>query len=111
MDLGVATPEQLARYGDGECWKLAQAIHDATGWPMVLWSDDDGVTGHVMVRCPDGWYVDVESVVDAAHMASVGWRDEPTVVRSADALQWGVSAGDVDDQTRELAARIVAAIR
>lgn len=101
------TAEQVERYGNGECWALAQAIADITGWPMTLWSLDDGTTGHVMVRHPEGTYIDVSGTTTEAEMLAEWQQEPPTIVKSATALEWGVSRSDVDDDTRALAARLV----
>jgi hypothetical protein len=55
------------------CEVLAKALHERTGWPIVVVSDGpDGVVGwlHAAVRRPDGMIVDIEGV----HTAD-GWLE------------------------------------
>jgi len=46
----------------GECYALALALNERTGWPLVLFTNGDHWTGppfHVAVRHPSGDYMDV----------------------------------------------------
>lgn len=51
----------------GQCHTFALAMHDLTGWPMLMlaedadWSPDTwGYWAHVVVRTPDGGYIDIK---------------------------------------------------
>lgn len=51
----------------GACAVFAAQVHRATGWPMVVYSNDKTVDywqGHVAVRTPDGRYLDASGVSD-----------------------------------------------
>lgn len=53
----------VVRYTDQRCARLADAMHRATGWPIVAVGDGpDGTVGwvHAGVQNPDGLIVDIE---------------------------------------------------
>jgi hypothetical protein len=55
-------PEVVDLFLEGQCYALALALNERTGWPLVLLTDNDYWTGppfHVAVRHPSGGYVDI----------------------------------------------------
>jgi len=83
------TPEMQRQFTYGACGGLAIALHDATGWPLVMVTDAENVTGglahmgasgiHWLVRRPDGMLVDVDGV----------HRPEDVLTRYEDESDWG----------------------
>ena len=64
-------------FANGYCHVLAKALHERTGWPMVVVSDGpDGVVGwvHAGVRRPDGKILDVRGETDETWWVS-NWGD------------------------------------
>lgn len=64
---GGLTAIAVERFSTTDCWQLARALHDETGWPMVAvgYEADEGVGwSHLLVRRPDGKLVDVEGAHD-----------------------------------------------
>lgn len=62
---GQVTEAAVERFNTTDCWQLAKALHDVTGWPMVAVGyeveDAPGIGwSHLLVRRPDGKLVDVE---------------------------------------------------
>lgn len=108
-DPDFRTPAALrVRYKYGQCHALAQAIHDATGWPMVVWSMEEGGNDHAMVKTPDGRYLDVEGVHTADEVRR-GYYYEPTVTPFRDArklVDWDPPV--MDATTRRVADALVA---
>jgi hypothetical protein len=56
--------EMVDVYAGGRCYELALALHETTGWPIVLLTDVavddwDGPSYHVAVRMPDGALLDI----------------------------------------------------
>lgn len=65
--LELLTEEDDERFTEGSCGELAKALHERTGWPIVLVADGtDGPAGwvHAAVQSPDGRVLDV-----------MGWHD------------------------------------
>lgn len=59
---GVLDHAALHVYTHGQCAALARALHDATGWPLMLavWTSDKGEDAiHFYVERPDGRVVDI----------------------------------------------------
>lgn len=65
---GLLDEVAMEVYKNGQCLALALALHDQTGWPLILLvqgkkrslqkvSMDDLI--HALVRAPDGVYVDI----------------------------------------------------
>lgn len=53
----------------GACSYMAAELHKATGWPIVIYSDSKAAAdgywqGHVVVKTPEGKYLDVSGVSD-----------------------------------------------
>lgn len=72
------TDADIREFTGGWCGELAVAMHDATGWPIVLVCDEDGETPdalpiwlHAGVRTPDGLFLDV-----------TGAHDDETVIKA-----------------------------
>jgi hypothetical protein len=70
IDHSTVTDAEKATYANGECGRLARALAEITGWEVCLvgfYTDDAGSETyvHVVVRMPDGRYLDVEGVHDA----------------------------------------------
>jgi hypothetical protein len=68
IEPGLLDEVALEAYKNGQCLALALAIHDQTGWPLMLLVQgkkqslqkvkmDDFI--HALVRAPDGSYVDI----------------------------------------------------
>ncbi|WP_413102245.1 hypothetical protein [Streptomyces sp. Inha503] len=53
---------------NGCCGGLAIALHDATGWPIIAATVNNGLALHYMVRTPDGQLLDIEGAHPAAHI-------------------------------------------
>lgn len=106
----TATPAQIDRYTNGQCHAFAEALSVATGGQMVLWSEDDGETGHCMVRLADGRYADVTGAHTLADMAAMGWNaNEVSDIEDADSLGWEHPV--INDDARALAATIAEDLR
>jgi hypothetical protein len=57
------TSETIEAFTCGDCWMLAKAIHDITGWTLVFYVpeiDEPWMWEHVAVRMPDGLILDIE---------------------------------------------------
>lgn len=103
------TAAHTHRYTNGDCYNLAQAVADATGWQMVLWSGDDGETGHVQVRTPAGLYLDITGTATGEQMHAQGWTaDDITEIDDAYNLGWGPVA--ITDETSAIAAHLIATV-
>lgn len=93
---GVLDAHALHAFRHGACEALAIALHDATGWPLVMITDfwnvhgdpdrfgiaQAGVGGsgaHWVVRADDGRLVDVDGAHDPGELARAydGYVDEP----------------------------------
>lgn len=53
------------RYMNGDCYLLALAIAEQTGWDVVLVTDDRTESGHAMCRLPNGRLADVRGIHEA----------------------------------------------
>ena len=93
----MTTTDDIRRYTNGDCWLLAQAIHDLTGWTMVA-SDD-----HVMVITPNDELADINGI----HPDHAG-RHHYHPIADVDDLGWGDA--HIDDDTIAVARTLVAAI-
>jgi hypothetical protein len=111
-DPDFATPAALrVRYKYGQCHALAQAIHDATGWPMEVWRMEQGGNEHAVVRMPDGRLLDVEGVHTVDDVRD-RYYYEPTVTpfRNARKLaDWDPPI--MDATTRAVAAALVNSVK
>lgn len=108
---GVVNDAALEAFHYGYCHVMALALHDATGWPLVgIWYNgdnytDDYVPGHVAVKHPEGYFVDIYGaytedpgnfeitdsrlmeVEDVIDLSNAGYKEiEPEVVALADSL-------------------------
>ena len=74
MITSSATAAQISHYLHGSCQHLAAAIWEAIGWQwqqgwsLAIVTDDDGETGHVVIRTPDGAYLDIRGLIDSAEL-------------------------------------------
>lgn len=64
FDADAFLEDMVHVYGGGRCYELALALHETTGWPMVLLTETevdrwDGPAYHVVVRMPDGALLDI----------------------------------------------------
>ena len=71
------TDGDVDEFTTGMCGVLAVALHDATGWPIMLVVDEAGRTDeglpwwvHAGVRTPEGGFLDVKGVNDFADVLS-----------------------------------------
>lgn len=123
-DFGL--PESVIEaFTKGDCWTLAGAIHNKTGWNIVTMSDGDDPQGwsHVAVWTPAGTVLDIQGEWTADE-----WFDQwETTILSADPIvfEWNgadpdntfddfvLSCGDQEPQYRESptiwASRVLAA--
>lgn len=69
---GVPSADAITVFTEGDCWALAVAIHDLTGWPLVAAGigDDADWWDHMLVETPNGKLMDIfgekdSSVVEA----------------------------------------------
>jgi hypothetical protein len=55
------TENDIKRFTQGSCYQLAQAIRDATGWPVYAFWDKyfHDYDIHAFVRTPRGTYLDI----------------------------------------------------
>jgi len=70
--------KEVRTFTEGDCWRLAHAIHELTGWEIVAISnedeydpdansnDEDTYWGHMVVRHPTGYLVDIEGIYNEA---------------------------------------------
>jgi hypothetical protein len=56
----MITNDDIEVYTEGDCFVLAQAVHEITGWPMCAFSYDNTPDLHAFVMTPDGKYLDIE---------------------------------------------------
>lgn len=80
MTLNAESRETQQTFMRGACAVFAAQIHRATGWPVVVYSAKviPGVwQGHVVVRLPDGEYLDVS-----------GRNNDPLNAFGSDAKNW-----------------------
>lgn len=82
------TPAERDRYLNGQCAVLASAIHEITGWQVVVNTDDDGNTGHAMVRRPDGKLIDI---------TCEPWTDEALIAEWTSSVVMDVDWTDLRD--------------
>lgn len=108
IDHLTVTPEPLpklniTRYTQSDCYILAGAIHDLTGWPPALLSADNGETGHVVTVMPDGRYLDVRGT----HTALTTELPDAalTILTSVEDLGWGATFPD--DETQQTAVELL----
>lgn len=50
------------RYSNGECWKLAYAVNELCGWPIMAVAEQNDIGlgwVHVLNQRPDGMFVDI----------------------------------------------------
>lgn len=114
-----ATTDQLERYSNGRCYRLAQAIADLTGWTLVAVLDTWTVSGalysrgHIAVRHPDGHLLDVSGLHTDGEIAAEWDADTITTLDHISDLPaqwgWGWIPTRIDRETADLAAAIVAA--
>lgn len=82
MQIDLNHPDLIETYTQGDCYALARALHEVTGWPLlaVLALKDDEILGwtHMGVRHPSGAFLDVEG----------SWSDEDTLINYG--WWWGV---------------------
>lgn len=52
----------IRKYTAGDCSLLASAVRQLTGYRLAVLTDNDGETGHVITRLPDGRYFDVGGI-------------------------------------------------
>ena len=88
-----ATAAQISHYLHGYCPQLAAALWEAVsygqGWSLAIVTDDDGETGHVVVRTPDGAYLDIRGLVDQAELLA----DHPAAVLAHIDADWLTARG------------------
>lgn len=67
-------------YMEGDCWKLAYALHELTGWELYTMSpaNDPYDWTHVMVKTPTGQFMDVTGIHDGAAFTRVWIGSVPT---------------------------------
>ena len=66
--------KEIRAFTEGDCWRLAHALHELTGWEIVALSDadeyevdandlpEDSYWSHMVVRHPKGYLVDIEGI-------------------------------------------------
>jgi hypothetical protein len=56
------TPDDISAFTEGSCYQLAEAVRDATGWPMYAFWDYVGrdYDIHAFVKTPRGTFLDIE---------------------------------------------------
>jgi len=78
----------VSDFTEGACWRLAQALHQQTGWTIVTCSmeEDTAAWCHAAVKTPAGTIVDIKGEWDAET-----WLDEWACNLGADAViaEWG----------------------
>lgn len=103
--------EIVARYTEGDCHLLAQAIHDLTGWQIAGVLDDD-YCGHVFVLMPDGKCLDINGTTQRRTMVKRwSWYGNSKVHRFDRAYDlvsgYGWPSVVIDLETRMIAAELV----
>jgi predicted nucleotidyltransferase/8-oxo-dGTP pyrophosphatase MutT (NUDIX family) len=108
----------------GYCPEFAIALHEATGWPIVVFNElvrdeaegeEYGILAHAACRAPDGRYADARGLRDEATVAANmlgsdaeplkpgGWRIEDSSVEDLEASQ--EIAGEALEQARRFIRR------
>ena len=79
LELRVIDSEAISWFAHGNCAALALAVHDLTGWPLVIAArnaNPDLLTDtwmHVLVQRPDGRYLDIQGAHTPEDIESY-WR-------------------------------------
>lgn len=104
LEIGVIDGEAVSWFMYGNCGALALAMHDITGWDLVVLHGDAQATDpertwiHVLVRNPAGELLDIEGAGDEANKSYL-WRAR-TNLRFETTTRAEVVAlldGDLDD--------------
>ena len=105
------TEQEQHYYLNGGCAVLATAINNATGWQIIVNTDDDGNSGHAMIRRPDGMLIDItcEPFTDAELIDA--WPSSTVMdVTDSDLADWGwdIGAWADTDAVADVARRVIA---
>lgn len=64
VSLNIEHPDTINAFMRGGCGQLARKVHQATGWPIAVFTDSgygDTWSGHIVVKTPKG-YMDITGV-------------------------------------------------
>lgn len=78
----IFSPDEHEAFSFGDCWLLARALHNITGWTMVAVGCTGGfVNGvlrdwvHIAVRTPEGQVLDIGGLHQDADVVTM-WADD-----------------------------------
>lgn len=82
---GVPSADAITVFTDGDCWALAVAIHDLTGWPLVAAGvgPDADWWDHVLVETPNGKLMDIHGEQDRSTVRAEWGRLGPVTREQA----------------------------
>lgn len=75
-------------YLHGSCPQLAGAIAEATGWDLVIVTDDDGESGHVLIALPDGRYLDIRGIHETDGELLSHYGDKAIILSTTSKRLW-----------------------
>jgi hypothetical protein len=80
-------------FTEGDCHHLALALHERTGWPLMIVSGRSTVE-HAFVMRPDGLALDINGLSSVSHILDCwSWLDSPAlspVIARYFAVNWRV---------------------
>lgn len=105
---GVLDETAVACFSQGQCHALAMALHEETGWPLVVVADWLEQVDHVAVRTPEGRIIDGAGVHDPDAFAEA-WDGDVLEV-SAQRLRELTASATWREPALDVARTMVAAV-
>lgn len=90
---GLIDGMAVGAFAQGQCHALALALHERTGWPVIVLEDDEADAIHFAVQTPDGRALDITGCHDLEEFQE-GWgaaylEPDPDGYRAANAHRSG----------------------